>query len=40
MSFWTTAMVAASRAVAAPMHATTVMVKGDSTKTNDRRQMR
>ena len=40
MSFWTTAMVAAKSAVAAPVIAMTIIVKGDKTNTNDRRQIR
>ena len=40
MSFCTSAIVAAKSAVAAPMIAMTIITNGDSTKMNDRRQMR
>ena len=40
MSFWTRAIVAAKSAVAAPTMAMTIIVNGESTKTNDSRQMR
>ena len=40
MSFWTSAIVAARSAVAAPVTAITIIVKGESTNTNDRRQTR
>ncbi len=40
MSFWTTAIVAAKSAVAAPTTAMSIITNGESTKTNDSRQMR
>ena len=40
MSFWTTAIVAARSAVAAPVNATTIIAAGESTNTKERRQIR
>ena len=40
MSFWTSAIVAARSAVAAPTMAMTIIVNGDKTKMNESRQMR
>ena len=40
MSFWTSAIVAASSAVDAPTIAMTIIVNGDRTNTNDRRHTR
>src|SRR3954453_5372572 len=40
MSFWTSAIVAANRAVAAPTTAIAAIVNGESTNTNDRRHTR